>query len=360
MSGHVATLGRLGAGYVGYVRTSRNLLAFVDGYPPRLVGGAEVMLHCWLRDLQHRGYDVRVATTDEHAPDSAIHEGIPVVRVDARGPGSHWQWADLAITQLRETAEATRLGAEARVPVIYLVHAPRALEAHQVTSGPLAVFNAESVSRGSDFEGPRALLHPPVDPNTYRTSAGDRITLVNLGMWKGGNLFWRLARGLPERLFLAKTGGYSQQIIPAEIPPNVELVTSTVGRTPEEMRDHVYARTRILLVPSAMETWGRVAIEAASSGIPVIAHPTPGLRESLGDSGIFVDRDDTAGWIAAIRNLDDPAVHADYSHAVRERAEQLWRTTQRQLDTLAELVGDLVAGRRVDLRTTEGQVVSPP
>jgi glycosyltransferase involved in cell wall biosynthesis len=75
------------------------------------------------------------------------------------------------------------------------------------------------------------------------------------------------------------------------------------------MRDLVWARTRILLVPSAYESWGRVASEALCSGIPVIAHPTTGLIENLGDAGIFVDRRDTDGWIAALRRLQDPTAY---------------------------------------------------
>jgi len=313
------------------------------------MGGAEIMLHYWLKDLQQRGHPVKVLTTDERAPGSQVYEGVEVVRADADMIAANWTWADVAITQLRETVEATRLGTAFHVPVIYLVHAPRALEAHAVSDGALAVFNAESVARGSDFEGPRALLHPPVDPAEYRTTPGDRITLINLGMWKGGNLFWRLVRELPQRLFLAKAGGYSQQIVPGAIPANAELVRGDIGQSSAEMRDDVYRRTRVLLVPSAMETWGRVAIEAAASGIPVIAHPTPGLLESLGSSGLFVDRDDTAGWVAAIESLDDPETYANYSRAVTERAHHLWRTTGRQLEHLDSLVGQIISKRQAGI-----------
>ena len=45
------------------------------------------------------------------------------------------------------------------------------------------------------------------------------------------------------------------------------------------------------------------AVEAAASGIPTIAHPTPGLQEALGDAGVFVDRDDIDGWETALKEL---------------------------------------------------------
>ncbi|MFI1769152.1 glycosyltransferase family 4 protein [Streptomyces sp. NPDC020800] len=62
------------------------------------------------------------------------------------------------------------------------------------------------------------------------------------------------------------------------------------------MREHVYSRSRVMLMPSLYESWGRVAVEAFASGIPVIAHPTPGLVESLGEAGIFAYRDDLNAW----------------------------------------------------------------
>ena len=52
-----------------------------------------------------------------------------------------------------------------------------------------------------------------------------------------------------------------------------------------------------------MESYGRVAVEAACCGIPTIAHPTPGLVESLGEAGIFVDRNDHARYAAEIERL---------------------------------------------------------
>ncbi|MEU6394827.1 glycosyltransferase family 4 protein [Streptomyces sp. NPDC046939] len=72
------------------------------------------------------------------------------------------------------------------------------------------------------------------------------------------------------------------------------------------MRETVYARTRVVLMPSIYESWGRVAIEACASGIPVIAHPTPGLVEALGEAGIFAYRDDLNAWTDALNHLSRP------------------------------------------------------
>jgi glycosyltransferase involved in cell wall biosynthesis len=60
-----------------------------------------------------------------------------------------------------------------------------------------------------------------------------------------------------------------------------------------------------------------------ASGIPVIAHPTPGLVESLGEGGIFVDRDDIDGWVATLRALENPAEWQAASDRALRRSKEL-------------------------------------
>jgi glycosyltransferase involved in cell wall biosynthesis len=115
--------------------------------------------------------------------------------------------------------------------------------------------------------------------------------------------------------FLGVKGGWGLQPIYARA--NVRVLQ----KTPRMAK--VYGQTRILLMPSAQETFGLVGVEAMTCGIPVIAHPTPGLHESLSTAGIFVDRTDVAGWIAEIERLTDPTEWANASAAALLRAEEL-------------------------------------
>ncbi len=161
------------------------------------------------------------------------------------------------------------------------------------------------------------VVRPPVAAAEYATERGaaDAITLVNLTADKGAGVFWRLVEAEPHRRFLAVRGAYGTQIVPGG-------ARAEVWANGPDARA-IYRATRVLLAPSSYESWGRAAVEALASGIPVIAHPTPGLRESLGSAGLFVDRADLDGWRAALAELDDPAVYAERSRLALERSAEL-------------------------------------
>jgi hypothetical protein len=84
-------------------------------------------------------------------------------------------------------------------------------------------------------------------------------------------------------------------------------------------------------MPSDYESFGRVAMEAAASGIPTIAAPTPGLRECLGDAGTFVELDNVDGWERAIRALLDPDAYRAAALAARARFDAFTLESDAQL-----------------------------
>ncbi|GGQ08443.1 hypothetical protein GCM10010249_28570 [Streptomyces roseolilacinus] len=94
-------------------------------------------------------------------------------------------------------------------------------------------------------------------------------------------------------------------VLPAwdAVPANVEFIDRGDPRA-------LCARTRLLLMPSACESYGRAGAEAMLSGIPVLAAPAPGMREAFGGAASYLERDDVAGWAREIRRLDDPAAYA--------------------------------------------------
>ena len=296
------------------------VLAWVHLYAPDHCAGAEMMLHEILLGLRARGHDVHVICDSSTAPD---FEGVPITTrssLTAVERERLLDWADIVITHLDRTREVVAALAHRR-PLVHLVHNDRQLTHHRVkpNDAQLVVANSQWIAGAIKWPGETIVVPPPVDPARYRTprTDADSLTLVNLSAEKGARTFWALASALPDRPFLGVVGGYGPQVIPSVIPSNVTIVE----HGPDIAA--VYARTRILLMPSGYESWGRVGIEAAASGIPTIAHPTPGLLESLGSAGIFADRNNTPAWVETVLALDDPDVYACHSRLSLARSAAL-------------------------------------
>lgn len=233
-------------------------------------------------------------------------------------PGADWDeiasGCDVVVSHLGDDQLASKWAKCTKTPSVRMVHGePRA---GHVLDDTLAVFNSESLKRSVGYRRRSVVVHPPIDPAEYRTTPGNLVTLVNLAHAKGGMQFFRLAKSTPDVQFLGVRGGYGIQV--SNKAKNVEVIDPTLNMVAD-----VYARTRVLLMPSSHESWGMVAVEAMASGIPVIAHPTPGLLESLGDAGIFVDRDDMRGWQREVRRLMSPTAWAEASGRALARVAEL-------------------------------------
>lgn len=290
------------------------VLAITPLYPPYSRVGAWLATHLFLRHLVQREHEVSAFSVGYHRLASWQLDGV-TVHSGKRGrsfAAELARQADVLVAHAGETVGAEVAEVTGR-PLVVMVHGAGY---QHIGTADLAVFNSESLRALAGWDGPSIVCHPPTWPDDHRVErTGTEITIVNCSQDKGIKTAWRCAEALPDHRFLGVRGGYGHQVIPRS--RNFEVIP-----TQRDMRT-VWSRTRILLVPSAYETWGMVGVEAMCSGIPVIAHPTPGLRESLGDAGIFVDRDDTDGWVAEIERLDDPDEYATASAAARKRVEEL-------------------------------------
>lgn len=306
------------------------VLAVVRRYVPRDAAGAEVMLHAILTDLIGRGHEATVLT--------AFNRGIYTldgvhVRPWARAPRHELAGAaDVVVTHLHATAAGVALAHEAARPIVHIIHNDRPL-----LFGPgdcdLAIFNSRWVAESHrPMDCANLVVHPPIRAADYATATTrEKVTLLNLTEAKGGPLLATLARLCPQRSFLGVRGAYGTQEVPDPPLPNLEVIDNT----PNVVAD-VYARTRVLLVPSAYESFGRVALEAGASAIPVIAHPTPGLLESCGDAALWALRDHPDEWVDALDALDEPTTYVAHGDAMRHRLADFEPTLE-----LNELAGEL-------------------
>ena len=183
------------------------------------------------------------------------------------------------------------------------------------------VFNSESLrqTRKEIPDESVLIVWPLVDFREYAVADKEPkyVTLSNVNDNKGGKLLISLAKALPELEFLGIKGGYRKQITATGIP-NLRYVDHTT-----RIKEY-YKKTWVQIMPSKEETWGRTAVEAMSSGIPLVVSPTPGLRECCGEAAIYCDRDDLAAWVTSLRSLKKDEEHyKKRSTVASERARSL-------------------------------------
>lgn len=316
-----------------------NILAYVHGYFPNLNAGAEAMLHQMLLELKNRGHEVAVITAN---PGDIEYEGVSIYQ--ATGGNSEkeaelFKWCDFVFTHLNFTKEAVDLGKKYNKKIVHLVHNDYVYFLHKDYVGhknnvinkddaALVVSNSNWINQTINSSVTSIIVNPPTKPERYRVNKKNLfVTLINLCEEKGGKIFWELAESMPHIHFLGVKGGWGDQIIKNNLP-NVKILENTTNI------NSAYALTKILIVPSDYESWGRVGIEASCSGIPVIASNAPGLKESLGDSGIFVERNNIEEWRKAIEFLRDKKNYYRYSIAVQKRSEDLSKQFDNQMNVL--------------------------
>jgi glycosyltransferase involved in cell wall biosynthesis len=300
-------------------------------------GGAELMMKSLLTPLVERGHSIDVLEGWQRRSDRAPYGPYEVDGVRIRPyKNEHYSYVrncDVVLTHLEQTNRAAAMGDILDKPVVMLCHNDYGNTAHflepRYAHYVHPVYNSEwmKASLEKPYRMPHPLgtiVRPAVVAEDYKVKPGNKVTLVNLNEDKGSRLFWDLAKRMPDIEFLAVVGAHGDQVIRRDLP-NVEVVEHS-----PDMKA-VYAKTRLLLMPSIYESWGRVGTEAMASGIPVLAHPTDGLVENLGDAGVFLDRDAPEQWSKAITRLSSPRAYSTASKKALARSAELEEQTNADL-----------------------------
>ena len=319
------------------------ILSFCPRYIPTLSGG-ETAAHGLHRALAARGHAISVVTSTQ-PDDRRVRKTVDGIEVFyGRIRPTHARYVeerqpDVLLAQFEMSLPTIRFAVDAGLPVVIACHGPygytEVAEAGLAHAVDLFVFNSTFLLNLANRNVHHVVVSPPVDRARVKAPAGldlRFITLVSLFMNKGPHVLYALARQMPDRAFLGVKGAYGEQQI--EDIPNVAIRENT-----PDMR-RVYGESRIVLMPSAEESFGMVAVEAQSNGIPVIASDLPSLRESLGDGAIFVGREDIAGWADAIRSLDDPGLYADMARRAKANADRF--NTAHDVDVLSTVLDAMV------------------
>lgn len=333
------------------------ILAYLHLAVPEHNAGSETTVHAALRAMAQRGHQCTViCDRSQKAP--YTHEGVEVIRPPRR---NRQRWLqdlareqDLLVTHLDLTSQAMQLALIVRKPLVHFIHNDAQLEYWRVNElkAQLVIFNSHWIAESEKrwhwlkeddeptvWPGPSITVHPVVEPYHYVCERGDGITLVNPTSGKGAATFYALAERMPDKQFVTAQGGYGHQVACPHGGSNRQhhvfydetgseqncygLPNVTHLRNDPDVRN-VFRRTRVLLMPSDYESYGRVGVEAACAGIPTIAHPTPGLKEAFSNAAIFIDRNDVDSWANEIERLyNDEVYYQQRSEAALALADSL-------------------------------------
>lgn len=290
-----------------------NIVFNLHSYIPEQMSGAETMAHRMAKYLVKCGHKVTVIAP---WPDKMV-DGVKVIQNDFED--RTLRQADVVFTHLGQTADTFNKARHYRKKIIHIAHNSFVYHTVKIRiPNNYIVYNSDWVKEALDYSQPGFVLNPPVDYRDYKKvdrSKAKYVTLVNLNESKGGQILIDLAKRLQKIQFLGVEGGYYDQI--KEDVKNIKYVPQT-----KDIRT-VLKETKVLIAPSAYESWGQIVIEAASAGIPVIANPTPGLKASLQDAGIYADRDNLDEWVKQIEALQDKETYDKASKKALQRAIEL-------------------------------------
>ena len=179
-----------------------------------------------------------------------------------------------------------------------------------------------------------ALFHPRTRPPASGASAhGYAVVAGRLQPLKGLDLAIEAVAAVPDHLrpelviagdASADYDGYIDELTRLAAANGIANGVRFVGPRSRVDLAALFRNARVVLVPSHSETFGLVALEAAASGVPVVAQGTGGLREAVlaGNTGLIIESRDPRDWADALTEvLGNPELARRLSLAARARAE---------------------------------------
>ncbi len=289
---------------------------------------------------------VRSARTFGRHPYRFVYDPVAVTRALRAGPYDiidvHEEPASLAHAELRLLARLTGHG---RTPVLFYgaQNIPKRYpppfrwfeqQAFRRSAGTYVCNEAAGdIFRAKGFTSIVRVVGLGVDverfsPGATRTHAGPlRVGYVGrLEEHKGVHVLIDALAGTAHHLEVYGEGPYRGEL-EALTARTSARVTFHGGAAHDALPD-VYRSFDVVAIPSQVrpnwiEQFGRVAVEAMASGVPVVAAATGSLPEVVGDAGVLLPPDDASAWRIAIDDLaEDPARRATLAAAGLERAQQ--------------------------------------
>lgn len=296
----------------------------MHSYVPNVRAGAEITAHALNQMLVGAGWRVIIVLPDYQ---QANIDGVECVRYEqgSAAVDATLRSADIFFCQNYDAQQAIQVLEPYGRPIVFFLHIEREKSdvLQQRFGVPVAVvYNSATQKEQNPTIHESAIIRPyiPYSDFTVRDRAlpTGPVTLLNCNDNKGGGVLIELARRLRDVEFLGVRGSYDKQL------EDVAIRNLRYRPTMEDPRP-IYAGAGIVIMPSRSESWGRVALEAMASGVPVVCSKTHGLAEATGGAAAAYCRpDDIECWADAIQRLrGDPAAYRAAVESGRRRIAAL-------------------------------------
>jgi glycosyltransferase involved in cell wall biosynthesis len=331
----------------------RILFITANPFLPQLHGGMQSSAHELCRTLQHRGHQVAVLggfmrddllgyrcrlqkkiLRRSVSRDAVL--GYPVWR--SYSPWNDVEYVakkespDLIVVMAVESVRMALAAQQTRIPILMQLQDVefQALGGRfeDLGNGVPCIANSHFTAENyrDAFGVNPKVIFPFISPAKYKTkTTRENVTFINPHPLKGRDIALEIARQCPDIPF---TFVESWQLCADDrryLVEKLALLPNVTHRPPQNDMRNVYAKCKMLLVPSVWrEGFGRVVTEAQLSGIPVIASHRGGLPEAVGLGGILLDPDGPVGeWVNAVRKIwRDNAYYSELSAAASANAER--------------------------------------
>jgi glycosyltransferase involved in cell wall biosynthesis len=158
---------------------------------------------------------------------------------------------------------------------------------------------------------------------------------------KGGDLLWRACASLRAKFPTLRLVVVTDGPIPADLPrEGVEVIAPTYDR---EFIANLYRQANVFALPSRLETWGDVLLEAMAYGLPCVGVSGEAMDEIIdtGKTGFVVPAGDVQALAGALGQLiGDQALWSEMSRAARQKVETTY-TWERVVSRMTPIISGL-------------------
>ncbi len=327
------------------------ILSIVKSYADITRGGGETYLHFFLSELKSQleeKVEISVLCPNHHKIESKLYDNIKVHRTDERDYLKYIDDVDLVVTQLDEAPKTLDYCLLKNKKVIFIIH--NHIKAYfKYTKNPnvYVIYNCYDMLNkyqiGNNTNNNYTVINPYTDFNYYKdeflnVKDRDYITFINPIRRKGADVFLRLCEYFKDKKFLVVKGGYFHDLQTEYIEqfrklPNVFVLEN---QTYDKMIE-IYRKSRLIIQPSrSHETYGMVAVEAISCGIPVIVSKMSWAYGNLGKMALYGDTprcyshdheedatlEEVKDYIECIKLLDNTPTYLLWCNHYYEMAEK--------------------------------------